>query len=83
MRSLEEAAEPSQFVAWECARDVATVADGGGDLVLYVNPELQRLRALVDAARARLGFACCSNRWCRKRRCASSSAARARWRWGW
>ena len=26
----------------------------GNELVLYVNPELQRLRALVDAARARL-----------------------------
>ena len=54
LRSLEEAAEPSRFVAWECARDPAAVAVAGRDLVLYVNPELQRLRALVDAARARL-----------------------------
>jgi DNA polymerase-3 subunit epsilon len=54
LRSLEEAADPSLFVAWECARDPAAVAVAGRDLVLYVNPELQRLRALVDAARARL-----------------------------
>ena len=54
LRSLEEAAEPSLFVAWECARDLAAVAVAGRGLVLYVNPELQRLRALVDAARARL-----------------------------
>ncbi len=30
------------------------MAVAGRDLVLYVNPELPRLRALVDAARARL-----------------------------
>jgi len=54
LRSLEEAAEPSRFVAWECARDPAAVAVASRGLVLYVNPELQRLRALVDAARARL-----------------------------
>ena len=54
LRSLEDAAEPSLFVAWECARDPAAVAVAGQGLVLYVNPELQRLRALVDAARARL-----------------------------
>ena len=54
LRSLEAAAEPSRFVAWECARDPAAVAVAGTGLVLYVNPELQRLRALVDAARARL-----------------------------
>ncbi len=54
LRSLEEAAEPALFVAWECARDPAAVAVAGRGLVLYVNPELQRLRALVDAARARL-----------------------------
>ena len=36
------------------ARDPAAVAVVGKDLVIYVNPELQRLRALVDAARARL-----------------------------
>ena len=54
LRSLEEAAEPSLFVAWECARDPAAAAIASTDLVLYVNPELQRLRALVDAARARL-----------------------------
>jgi DNA polymerase-3 subunit epsilon len=54
LRNLEESAEPSLFVAWECARDPAAVAVAGQDLVLYVNPELQRLRALVDAARARL-----------------------------
>jgi DNA polymerase-3 subunit epsilon len=54
LRSLEEVAEPSLFVAWECARDPAAVAVASRDLVLYVNPELQRLRALVDAARARL-----------------------------
>ena len=45
---------PSLFVAWECARDPAGVAVAGRGLVLYVNPELQRLRTLVDAARARL-----------------------------
>ena len=54
LRSLEEAAEPSLFVAWECARAPAAAAIASTDLVLYVNPELQRLRALVDAARARL-----------------------------
>ncbi len=54
LRSLEEAAEPSLFVAWECARDPAAVAVASTGLVLYVNPELQRLRALVDTARARL-----------------------------
>jgi hypothetical protein len=54
LRSLEEAAEPSRFVAWECARDPAAVAVASRDMVLYVNPELQWLRALVDAARARL-----------------------------
>jgi DNA polymerase III epsilon subunit-like protein len=53
LQRLEEA-EPSLFVAWECARDPAGVAVAGKDVVLYVNPELQRLRALVDAARARL-----------------------------
>ena len=41
MRSREDAAGPSRFVA-------------GREQVRYVNPELQRLRALVDAARARL-----------------------------
>ena len=54
LRSLEAAAEPSLFVAWECARDLAAAVVAGRGLVLYVNPELQRLRALVDAARARL-----------------------------
>ena len=54
LRHIEEAEEPSLFVAWECARDPAAGAVAGKDLVLYVNPELQRLRALVDAARARL-----------------------------
>ena len=54
LRSLEEAAEPSGFIAWECARDPAAVAVAGTGLGLYVNPEMQRLRALVDTARARL-----------------------------
>jgi hypothetical protein len=45
LRSMEEAAEPSLFVAWECARDAAGVTVAGRGLVLYVNPELQRLRA--------------------------------------
>jgi len=54
LRYIEETAEPSLFVAWECARDPAAGAVAGQDLVLYVNPELPRLRALVDAARARL-----------------------------
>ena len=54
LRHIEETAEPSLFFAWECARDPAAGAVAGKDLVLYVNPELQRLRALVDAARARL-----------------------------
>ena len=51
---LEEGAEPSQFVAWESARDPAAMAGAGKELLLYVNPQLQRLRALVDAARGRL-----------------------------
>jgi len=54
LRHIEETAEPSLFVAWECARGPAAGAVAGQDLVLYVNPELQRLRELVDAARARL-----------------------------
>ena len=51
LRRLEETTESSPFVAWECANGAAVLSK---DLVLYVNPELQRLRALVDAARARL-----------------------------
>ncbi len=52
LRSLEETPEAAPFVAWECAP--GTVAVAGNGLVLYVNPEMQRLWALVDAARARL-----------------------------
>ncbi len=54
LRSLKEAAEPPLFVARECARAPAAMAVASRNLVLYVNPELQRLWALVDAARARL-----------------------------
>jgi len=48
---LQETAQASPFVAWECGQKAAVL---GKDVVLYVNPELQRLRVLVDAARERL-----------------------------
>ncbi len=54
LQSLEEAAEPSHFVAWECAHRKTAGAVAVNGLVIYVNPELQRLRTLVEAARARL-----------------------------
>ncbi len=54
LRSLEEAAEPSLFVAWQSGGEVTAGVIEGKELVLYVNPELQRLRMLVEAARARL-----------------------------
>ena len=54
LRSLAEADELPPFVAWECAPVEGAVAVAGNGLVLYVNPELQRLRALVDVARGRL-----------------------------
>ena len=46
--------EPSLFVAWESGGEAADRGASGQGLVLYVNPELHRLRGLVDAARARL-----------------------------
>jgi len=54
MRRLEETPEAAPFVAWENADRAAAVPLSGGSLVLYVNPELQRLAALADAARERL-----------------------------
>ena len=54
LRSLEEAAEPSVFVAWQSGDEVTAGVIEGKELVLYVNPELQRLRTLVEAGRARL-----------------------------
>ena len=50
----ESAAAAPVFVAWECALSKTALPVTGNALVLYVNPELQRLRALVDAARGRL-----------------------------
>ena len=54
LRSLEEAAEPSIFVAWQSGGEVTAGVIEGKDLVLYVNPELHRLRTLVESGRARL-----------------------------
>jgi len=51
LRRLRETSDALPFVAWECGHDAAVLSK---DLVLYVNPELQRLRMLVDAARERL-----------------------------
>jgi DNA polymerase-3 subunit epsilon len=55
LRRLDESkAEPSLFVAWECERDPVGATVATHALTLYVNPEVQRLRALLDGARARL-----------------------------
>ncbi len=54
LRQLREAVETPVFVAWENASGVAEGAVAGSGLVVYVNPELQRLRVLVEAARGRL-----------------------------
>ena len=51
LRQLREAAEAPVFVAWESANGSADVSVAGSGLVVYVNPELQQLRALVEAAR--------------------------------
>ncbi len=54
LRQLDRAAEAPVFVAWESAGGSADALVGGRGLVVYVNPELQRLRVLVEAARGRL-----------------------------
>ena len=54
LRQLGEAAEAPVFVAWENAGGAAAASVAGSGLVVYVNPELQRLRVLVEAARGRL-----------------------------
>lgn len=54
LRSTREAAQLSLFVAWESGGESADGDAPDKGLVLYVNPELHRLRELVDAARARL-----------------------------
>ena len=54
LRNTREAAQPSLFVAWESGGESADGDAPDKGLVLYVNPELHRLRGLVDAARARL-----------------------------
>lgn len=54
LRNTREAAQPSLFVAWEGGGESAEGNAPDKGLVLYVNPELHRLRGLVDAARARL-----------------------------
>ena len=51
LRSLEAAAEPSLFVAWQSGGEVIAGVIEGKELVLYVNPELQRLRTLVESGR--------------------------------
>ena len=51
LRQLHEAAEAPVFVAWESANGSVEASDAGSGLVVYVNPELQRLRVLVEAAR--------------------------------
>ena len=54
LRQLDGAAGAPVFVAWESAGGAADAAVEGSGLVVYVNPELQRLRVLVEAARGRL-----------------------------
>ncbi len=54
LRNTRETAQPSLFVAWESGCESADGDAPDRGLVLYVNPELHRLRGLVDAARARL-----------------------------
>ncbi len=54
LRNTRETAQPSLFVAWESGSESAERDAPDRGLVLYVNPELHRLRGLVDAARARL-----------------------------
>ncbi len=54
LRRLQETAEFSPFVAWKCAQDVVAKGIAGKALTLYSNPELQQLKALVEAARLRL-----------------------------
>ena len=54
LRQLREAVEAPVFVAWESADGAAEDADAVSGLVVYVNPELQRVRVRVEAARGRL-----------------------------
>ena len=54
LRQLHEESEARVFVAWESAGGAADASVAGSGLVVYVNPELQRLRVLVEAARGRL-----------------------------
>ena len=54
LRQLRAAAEAPVFVAWESAGGAAVAPVAGSGLVVYVNPELPRLRVLVEAARGQL-----------------------------
>ena len=54
LRQLREAADAPVFVIWENAGGAVDASVAGSGLVVYVNPELQRLRVLVEAARGRL-----------------------------
>ena len=54
LRQLQEAAETPVFVAWESAGGASEASVAGSGLMVYVNPELQQLRMLVEAARGRL-----------------------------
>ena len=54
LRQLDGAAAAPVFVAWESAGGAVEESGAGSGLVVYVNPELQRLRMLVEAARGRL-----------------------------
>ena len=53
-QSFRDKGVTKQELGHEGSRDEGSHAGSGAVLVLYVNPELQRLRVLVDAARARL-----------------------------
>ena len=52
LRQLRGAAEAPVFMAWDSAGGAAHASAAGSGLMVYVNPELQRLRLLVEAARS-------------------------------
>ena len=54
LRELQKPSRAPVFVAWESAGGSAEASVTGSGLVVYVNPELQQLRVLVEAARGRL-----------------------------
>ena len=54
LRQLDGAAEAPSFVVWESTGGPEDASVAGSGLELNVNPELQRLRVLVEAARGRL-----------------------------